>query len=38
MKLIVLDRVEERLDAAGVDIAPAGCCCSCCCVAGGLSV
>jgi len=30
MKLTVLERVEERFDALGVIIAPAGCCCCCC--------
>ena len=37
MKLIVLDRVEDRFDLAGVIISPAGCCCSCCCVTGGFA-
>ena len=37
MKLIVLDRVEDRFDVAGVIISPAGCCCSCCCVTGGFA-
>lgn len=36
MKLTVLARVEDRFDAPGVVISPAGCCC-CCCAVGGFA-